>query len=296
MTRARLTAALAVIVLIPIPACSKTDNAPPVASVSFNASKTRVALGSPVVLNYQFVVAPKASFSGDYRVFVHVTDSDGKTMWSDDHEPPVPTSQWKPGQTIGPYSRTRFVPAFPYLGEATIRVGLYKGTDRLPLSGIDPADRASTKREYRVGTIELVPASENVFLQLRGGWHQDEYSPENPSLDWRWTQKLASISFKNPKKDVTFYLDYDARPDIFKNQPQVVTVYSGDQVVATFPAESTSQTLRLIPISAAQLGTGDMAEVRIEVDKTFVPAKIPNEGKDLRDLGIRVYHAFVEPK
>src|SRR5580765_4260646 len=246
-------------------ACSKSDSAPQVATVTFNASKTRVALGSPIVFNYQFVVAPDASFSGDYKVFVHVMDPDGKTMWSDDHDPPVPTSQWKPGQTIGPYSRTRFAPAFPFLGEATVRVGLYKGTDRLPLSGIDPADRTSTKREYKVGTFELVPSSENVFLQYRSGWHQDEYSADDPSLDWRWTQKLASLSFKNPKKDVTLYLDFDARPDIFGGQAQVVTVYSGDQVVATVQAASATQALRLIPISAAQLGTGDMSEVRIEV-------------------------------
>lgn len=294
ITLTRLAAVLAVAGLLP--ACSKTDNAQPLASVSFNASKPRVALGSPVVLNYQFVVAPNATFNGDYRVFVHVTDPDGKTMWSDDHDPPVPTSQWKPGQTIGPYNRTKFVPAFPYLGEATVRVGLYKANERLPLSGSDPADRTSTKREYKVGTLELTPSSDNVFLQFRSGWHQDEYAPENPSLAWRWTQKLASVSFKNPKKDVTFYLDYDARPDIFNGQAQVVTVYSGDQVVTTFPADSTAQTLRLIPMSAAQLGIGDLADVRIEVDKTFVPAKLPNGGKDIRELGLRVYHTFIEPK
>ena len=95
---------------------------------------------------------------------------------------------------------------------------------------------------------------------------------------------------------MTFYLDYDARPDIFNGQAQVVTVYTGDQVVTTFPADSTAQTLRLIPISAAQLGTGDMTDVRIEVDKTFVPAKLPNGGKDIRELGIRVYNTFIEPK
>ena len=276
--------------------CSKADNAAPVATVTLNASKTRVALGSPVVLNYQFVVAPNASFNGDYRVFVHVMDADGKSLWSDDHDPPIPTSQWKPGQTIGPYSRTKFVPPFPYLGEVTIRMGLYKGTDRLPLSGIDPADRTSTKREYKVATLELVPTTENVFLQLPTGWHQDEYAADNPSLLWRWTQKSATLKFKNPKKDVTFYLEFDARPDIFNGQPQTVTVYSGDQVVTTFPADSVAQTLKLIPISAAQLGQGDVAELRLEVDKTFVPAKLPNGGKDLRELGIRVYHSFIEPK
>ena len=45
------------------------------------------------------------------------------------------------------------------------------------------------------------------------------------------------------------------------------------------------------PVTAAQLGAGDMAELTIEVDQTFVPG-----GGDTRELGIRVFHAFIEPK
>ena len=40
-----------------------------------------------------------------------------------------------------------------------------------------------------------------------------------------------------------------------------------------------------------------MVELHISVDKTFVPALIPAaNSKDPRELGIRVFHAFVEPK
>jgi len=50
-------------------------------------------------------------------------------------------------------------------------------------------------------------------------------------------------------------------------------------------------------ISAAPLGTGDMVDLEIGVDKTFVPASTPAiGGNDVRELGIRVYHLFVEPK
>jgi hypothetical protein len=39
-----------------------------------------------------------------------------------------------------------------------------------------------------------------------------------------------------------------------------------------------------------------MAEVRLLVDKTFVPALTgPAGGNDQRELGIRVFHAFVDP-
>jgi hypothetical protein len=298
---ARLNSGLLALVLSlsPLVGCSRADTATPVATASFSASKSRVALGGPVDLTYKFDVAPNAKIDGDYRVFVHILDADGKVLWFDDHDPPVPTSQWKPGQAVGPYTRTVFVPVVPYLGEATVRVGLYQGDGdgaRLPLTGLDPADRNSRSREYKVGTLQLVPSSENVLMISRSGWNQDEYDPKNPTNSWRWTQKLATLSFRNPRKDVTLFLDYDARADLFGAQPQTVTVSAGDQVVATFAANSTAQALQRIPITAAQLGTGDMVDVKIELDKTFVPATLPNGGNDHRELGIRVYHVFVEPK
>jgi hypothetical protein len=274
-------------------ACSKGDTAPPVATVSFAAGKTQVPQGSPLDLTYEFDVAPDAHITGDYRVFVHVNDVDGKPLWNDDHEPPIPTSQWKPGQKIR-YTRTVFVPIYPYVGEATVQMGLYKGNDRLPLQGPDPADRASTSRSYKVGTLQLLDQSSNVFVVLKSGWHPAEYAPEDPKLEWQWTQKSAVMTFRNPRRDATLYIEYDARTDVFGDHPQQVTVYAGDQQIDTFAANSSDKTLRRIPISAAQLGTNEMAEIRLDVDRTFVPAKLPGGGRDSRELGIRVYHAFIE--
>lgn len=293
-----LRGALAVGLLATAAACSKGDNTPPVATASFASSKTRVALGSPVDLTYKFDVAPDANLAGDYRVFVHIVDADGKPLWNDDHDPPTPTSQWKAGQTVGPYTRTVFVPVVPYLGEAIVRMGLHKlgGSERLTLQGLDPADRTSATKEYKVGTLQILPSSENLLVINKSGWNQDEFAPDNPSNSWRWSQKLATLSFRNPKKDVLMYLDFDARSDLFPDKPQTVTIYAGDQTVTTFPADSTKQTLKRISIAAEALGTGEMTDVRIEVDKTFVPATLPNGGTDKRELGIRIYHVFVEPK
>jgi len=287
----RLFAGAAVVATVS--GCSKGDSAPPVATVSFTTNKPRVALGSPIELTYRFDVAPNAKFDGDYKVFVHVVGTDGVTMWTDDHTPPTPTSQWQAGQSIQ-YTRTRFVPVFPFLGEATVEMGLYRDQDRLPLQGPEAADRDSTTRAYRVGTLQLLPSAENVFIHLRSGWHQAEFAPDEPTLTWQWTQKLATVGFRNPKKDVTFYLEFDARSDLFSDKKQMVTISVGDKPVTTFEAASSLVTLQKIPITAAQLGNNEMAEIRIEVDRTFIPAKLPAGGRDARELGIRVYHTFVE--
>jgi hypothetical protein len=289
---------LVVLSTLPVAAagCSGGDAAPPVATVTFSTNKDKVPLGSPIELTYRFDVAATATIAEDYRVFVHVLDDRGAEMWTDDHNPPVPTSQWRPGQRVQ-YTHTRFVPVFPYVGEATVEVGLHRGNERLPLQGPNPDDRDSSTREYRVGTLTILPSSENIAFFYKSGWHPAEYASDNPMVEWQWTQKIATVALpRNPRRDLTYYLSYSGRADLFADSPQQVTVYIGDQVIDTFQVTDNKQTLRTIAISAAQLGAADSAELRIEIDKTFVPAKIDSAGRDARELGIQVYHQFFEAR
>jgi hypothetical protein len=271
-------------------ACGGTEEATPVATPSFSASKTRLPLGSPVDLTYGFDVAQK--IDGDYRVFVHFLDSEGQQMWTDDHDPVVPTSQWQPGQKVQ-YTRTVFMPIFPYQGPATVTVGLYNGPrieDRLPLAG------EGKGREYPVGTLELLPQSENVYLAFRDGWHSLEMAPENPAREWQWMKKTGTLAFRNPRQDVTLYLESDGRPDLFGDTPQVVTLFVNGVQAHQFKVESKVPELRRLPLTAAQLGSAETVEITLEADRPFVPAQIPGAGGDPRELSIRVYHAFVEPR
>jgi hypothetical protein len=276
--------------------CGRGESAPPVAAVSFTSSLTRLPLGTPVIFTYRFDVAPGAAISGDYRVFVHVKTPDGQILWNDDHDLPVPTSQWIAGQTIH-YTRLRFVPVDPpYVGDARVEMGLYRvGEDaRLVLSGAEPADRDGTSRAYLVGTLQLQPPSENIFVVYKTGWHPMEFAPEDASRSWQWSQKSGVLTFQNPRTDVTLYLQYAARADLFGSAPQQITIVSAGQPVATLTADSSLVALRRVPITAAQLGPNDWAEVRIDVDRTFVPSQLPAGGRDDRELGLQVYQAFIE--
>src|SRR4029079_9171393 len=140
-------------------ACSKAeDTAPPVAAVQLTLSRSKVALGSPVEVSYKFTVAPNAPNLGQRRVFVHFLDADEALMWTGDHAPPTPTTQWKPGQTIE-YTRTMFIPSYPYVGAAKVVAGLYTPgkDDRVKLSNEDRGDRS-----YKVADFELLPQTENI--------------------------------------------------------------------------------------------------------------------------------------
>ena len=281
--RARLLPCVAL--LGALVACSGSkDSDPPVATPALTLNHDRVPIGSPLKLTYSFRVADNASFDGDYWVFVHVLDPDGERLWTDDHLPPTPTSQWKPGQKIE-YTRTVFVPNYPYIGEAIVRLGLYRQDNgkRLALNATE-----ASRREYVVTKFQLLPQSENIFLIFKEGWHPAEVAADNPAAEWQWTKKTATLSFKNPRRDAMFYLEYDARTDLFPT-PQKVTVKLGEHVLGSFVADSRERKLITFPVTTAQLGQGDMVEIVIDLDQTFTPG-----GGDTRELGIRVFHAFVD--
>jgi hypothetical protein len=146
-----------------------------------------------------------------------------------------------------------------------------------------------------VAGLQLLPETENIFVIYRSGWHAEEFSEEVPEgTSWAWTERSAVLSVINPRTDATFYLEYDSRPDLFPDAPQQVTVHAGDQLIETFTVDHTGPRLLRLPIPAEVLGTSEMAEIRLDIDRTFVPASLPAGGKDERELGIRVYHAFLE--
>lgn len=262
---------------------------PAVAVPSAATARAKAPLGSPVEITYRFQVAPDATIASDYRVMVHFVDADDELMWTDDHDPPTPTSQWKPGQTIE-YTRTHFIPVYPYLGPATIQMGLYdvKTQQRLPLGGNDNGERA-----YAVATIELLPQSEGIFLVYGEGWHDQEVAPDNALEEWRWTKREAQLSFRNPQRDLLLYVDADGRRDVFETPPEV-SVRVGGQVIGTFKIESDARILHKFDVSASTLGTGEMVDLALVADKTFIPSE--HGQSDQRELGIRVFHVYVGPR
>lgn len=292
-SKSRWVSAVALVVAgMSLAACSRKEPpTPPVAKASVAVNRQTAPLGSPIDITYKFVVANDAKFDEDYRVMLHVVDADDELMWTDDHDPPTPTTQWKPGQTIE-YTRTVFVPIYPYVGEARLQVGLYspKTQTRLTLDGDDAGQRA-----YKAGKLQLQPQSENIFTVFKDGWHPAEVAEHNPSVEWQWTKKQATLAFKNPKKDATFYLDVDNPGGVF-NENQKVTITLGGAVVDEFELTPQKQVLRRIPIKMVQIGDAEMAELQVTVDKTFVPMQITGgASKDPRELGVRVFHAFIQP-
>lgn len=276
--------------LLGFTACSGSGSGEPVAVASFEVDTTHAPIGSLIEATFTFSVLPNAVFDEDYRVFLHVLNDAGELMWTDDHFPPRPTTQWEPGDTIE-YTRTILVPVHPYLGDVDVNMGLYSAEDgtRRPLDGEHIGQLA-----YRVGGLRLLPPAENIELSYTSGWYPVEMDPSGGQS--RWSDKVGAILFQNPRTDSLLYLSLGGF-ESWNDEPRTLTISVGGRLVDRVEIVPSEDVLHRIPLSASLLGDASEIELRLEVDRVFVPAEQPDsKTADDRALGVLVLGAYVEPK
>ena len=277
-------------------ACARTpDNAPPVATPSVVLSRTTVPAGHLIDVTYRFTVADNApALADDYTVFVHVVDEDGEGMWADDHQPAIPTRQWKPGERVE-YSRPLFVSRRALQGRFALEIGLYspRTGERLPLAGTTAGGRA-----YRAATFDVIPTGPIPVVAFFSGWHEGErYTGPGARLgiEWRWSTRESWLWCPHPRADAQFVLNVD-QPIQGSDRTRSVQIHIGGSLVDEFQLAPGAQVIRRIPVTAAALGTDDIVKILLTVDTLVVPAEMPGSGStDTRALGVRVLDAFLEP-
>jgi len=284
-----LVAAVAFLALIPaFNACRRRKTAEANAIVpSFTINRPRAPLGSAVEITYNWSVEPSAKKLGkDYKALVHFLDSHGVMLFDDDHLPTPATTAWEPGKSYS-YTLTKFIPIYPYVGDSEVRMGLYRDRERVALKGEDAG-----MQEYKVGKIELLPQTENIFLVYKEGWHNPESRTDNPGLEVTWTKKDALVSFKNPKKDVIVYLEADTNAKAF-DAPPVLTIAVAGKIGLVVPVENSEVFLKKIRVKAADLGSDEWVDLRLSMNQSFVPKLKGVNATDDRELGLMVYHLYV---
>ena len=259
------------------------------ATPTLGISRAAVPLGGPIELTIRFDVAPDLTpIPEDYRVLLHFLDPDGALLWADDHDPPRPTSEWQSGEHIE-YTRGAIVPMYPYIGEVSVALGLYSAEtgQRLPLAGVELGDRT-----YRVAGLGLAPQPETAFLVYGDGWHRSEFAG---GRSWRWTAGSAVLQFRNPGADVLLTMHLAGRPDAGEGR-QRVTLVIDERAVHEFDLETTDLTVVEHQLNADALGPDGIVEMELRIDPPFVPAERDAASTDARELGVRVYYLFVEPR
>jgi hypothetical protein len=273
----------------------KIDPARPFATPTITPSRSQVLAGHLVDLRYQFAVAADAApVTEPYSIFVHVVDEDGQGVWTDDHEPSVPTQEWKPGARVE-YSRPLFIPRRAWAGRFHVDIGLYspRTGERLPLAAPAVGGRA-----YRVASFEVAPAGDIPVVAYFKGWHEEERVTGPGSrlgLEWHWSTRESVLWCPRPQGNGQFVLRVD-QPIAGASVTRTVQISIGGQVIDSFSLAPDSQVVRRVMVPSALLGSDDIVPITLAVDKTVVPAQVSGSGStDSRELGVRVLDAFLEP-
>lgn len=282
----------AVVVLLLLGGLSCGARSEPVAAIDLELERSAAPQGAFVAAELSLTLLPAfAPLDRDYRVFVHFLDPDGQLLWADDHDPPVPSREWRRGQTLS-YGRRLAIPEDAHVGEATIAVGLYHPPlgERLPLAG-----EHLGQLSYRGGRLTIEAAAARNLLTYEYGWYDQEFEQSGGrGARWRWTAEVAGVSFPNPYSDAVLQLLLDGRPDLAPGGRQEVDVLAGGEPLDRIVLESRDRQFVEVMLPAARLGGGRTARIEIRVQPTFVPsAAAGSTSIDDRRLGVRVHHAFV---
>lgn len=142
------------------------------------------------------------------------------------------------------------------------------------------------------GWLVTIPDKRLLSFPVRylEGWFPEETDQQ---ATWRWSGQTATLLVPNPSVDATLYLDYDARADLFQDQPRTVSVSVGDRVLQSFMADVPGRQTYRIPLPAGVLGDGDTAEILMALDRPFVPAGRVAGSRGARDLGLQVFEVDI---
>jgi hypothetical protein len=274
---------------IAIGACTKKAEKPLVTPAAA-LSSSRIEPGVLTTVTYRFAMASDApAFTEDYHVFVHAVDEANFVLWTDDHTPATPTTQWKPGSTIE-YTRQMYVPTAVATGPAELEVGLYAPStgQRVPMD-------APTKgmKAYRLARMNVVPPR-NSPPAFGNGWNNQEGTEDGNA--WRWTKASGELMLPNPRKDATLILIVD-QPVTGLPWTQALDVRIGATTVDHSSLPAGEREIKRIPVPAPTLGDSPLVRVTLAVDKPFVPRSIASlRNIDARELGVRLFAAYFEER
>ena len=175
-----------------------------------------------------------------------------------DHNPPTPTTQWKPGQTVE-YTRTVSSRSIRTSARPRSRSACYS-TDDAEARCRSPA-RTSGQHAYKVAKLQLQPQTENVFTVFKDGWHPAEVAEHNATSSGSGRRRTRRSRSRTRRRTAIFYLDVDNPGSVF-NEPQQVKVSARRPGRGRVHAEAeSSRSCGRFRSRRRSSGTDDMAEL-----------------------------------
>jgi len=217
----------------------------------------------------------------DFNVFLHFWHKNN-LLFQDDHTPEVPTTQWEPNNEYA-YSRRIYIPTFidefdpNFKGEETLRLstGFF--------SPYDPYESKQVILEEKLNVF--APPLDTPETVYEEGWYDLEIDSDSFLQQWRWTAKSARCIIDNPHRDALLIIKGGVNQVAVPGQKIIFKInnLTLDEFV---PDESVFE--KSYNILDEMMGDKEEFYLTIEVDKSFVPAKIFPDSTDDRDLGLQI--------
>lgn len=239
----------------------------------------------PVQITYIWKMAVDAEpVSRDYFVFAHFRGEDGEIRWQDDHTPPVPTSQWQPGQTVE-YSRIQFVPDSAPLEQITLTVGLFDPGGSGEKVGLAGGQTRESGQE--VARFEVIPADHLPIIIFDEGWYNPEFGTgQQGGHPWRWCRQEAVCWVEAPDRPCALYLDIQS-PMQPPDSAQPVTLELEGTELASFFLTGPQRVARKIPLPGHLMEGRECVRLVLRTDRVVRPLEM-GISDDERELGLKV--------
>ncbi len=273
-------------VILSVISCSQKGDIEP--GIALN--KGVVTMGSVLEAEYSFKVLPNSKIPNyDGIVFVHFLDPDNNIVFTDDHNPPKPTSQWKAGENYS-YKRNIYIPSDILSGEYKIRLGIYDPAgkrDRVPLRAREIKDRS-----YELAKL-TIKAPLWDLIKYEEGWYEVEHSAEDPFIQWRWTKGKAIAYLLNPLKDTKLHISYEGNPEYAPDKKIKVIFKINDNEIEESYIEDNKKIDKIISIAKDLAKDDRYIKFEIDVSSVFIPKDV-GHSDDTRELGIKIYRLIIE--
>jgi len=131
--------------------------------------------------------------------------------------------------------------------------------------------------------LKVVPSPPDTpEIIYEDGWHNQEINPQAFLKQWRWTAKEARCLIDNPHRDALLVIKGGINPQALKEQKVIFKI--NNLILDEFiPKEDHFE--KSYNIKKEMLGENDEFYLTIATDKTFIPAKVL---KDTRELGVQI--------
>ncbi len=224
---------------------------------------------------------------------VHFLDADEEQLWTDDHDPGgadvAVEARARPSSTPGRCS-------FRFSRTWDRRPSTWGCTRAAMGAGIRCAARRRGSDRTRSGRWNWCPDRRTPSSSTRTAGTTRRWRGTTPPSSGNGPSRQATLSFRNPKRDATFYLHLDGRPDLLASRCRCRCAWGNRRLTRSRSTPGRRSSGRS-PSPRRSSAKPTSVDVTIEVSQTFVPSLVPAaQSNDARELGVRVFHAYIEPK